>query len=271
MNIFETISARRSVRTYDGRALTEEERAEINEAIAGATSPFGGNSTIMLADFDLKGPQRPGTYGVISGARSYLLLATGTQARDMMAGAYRMEQVVLRATALGLGTCWIGGTMRRTEFATRIDARGEELRIISPVGHPANRRRLIERITSALAHSRSRKPFDELFHYEEPGHPLPADSVWRRVLEMVRLAPSSVNSQPWRAVVTDKGVDFYSARSGGLAAFDMGIALCHFMLAAEAEGISGKLTLESETGSESAVAAVWKWQHVAGFTVQSFL
>ena len=62
-------------------------------------------------------------------------------------------------------------------------------------------------------------------------------------LEMVRLAPSSTNKQPWR-IVKDKGVfHFFLQRSAGyyakmtsavdLQRIDMGIAMCHFELVAK--------------------------------------
>ena len=58
---------------------------------------------------------------------------------------------------------------------------------------------------------------------------------------MVRLAPSAVNKQPWRAVAYDNAVHFYLKRSKGfnhnekldMQMIDMGIALCHFDLTAK--------------------------------------
>ena len=63
---------------------------------------------------------------------------------------------------------------------------------------------------------------------------------------MVRLAPSAVNKQPWRIVVTENAVHFYLKRSKGFSAgssldmqkIDMGIALCHFALAAKESGLN---------------------------------
>lgn len=62
---------------------------------------------------------------------------------------------------------------------------------------------------------------------------------------MVRLAPSAVNKQPWRIVVTDHTVNFYLRRSKGfgkegkldMQMIDMGIALCHFALTAKECGL----------------------------------
>ena len=65
-------------------------------------------------------------------------------------------------------------------------------------------------------------------------------------LEMVRLAPSAVNKQPWRVVLDKNGAHFYRKRSKGFVSeavgdmqkIDMGIALCHFALAAKENAIN---------------------------------
>ena len=70
-------------------------------------------------------------------------------------------------------------------------------------------------------------------------------------LEAVRLAPSAVNKQPWRAVVCGEKVHFYEKRSRGyvsdngwdLQKIDMGIALCHFELAAKECGVDAAFEL----------------------------
>ena len=61
------------------------------------------------------------------------------------------------------------------------------------------------------------------------------------LIEMVRWAPSAVNKQPWRIVVSDRGFHFYekrdkgyfSEKTGDLQKIDVGIALCHFMMGLE--------------------------------------
>ena len=74
------------------------------------------------------------------------------------------------------------------------------------------------------------------------------------MLEVVRWAPSASNKQPWRVVRGRKRWHFYLARTKGygkglltslvkladLQRVDMGIAMCHFELAAREAGIEGR-------------------------------
>ncbi|MCR4712651.1 MAG: nitroreductase family protein, partial [Clostridia bacterium] len=71
------------------------------------------------------------------------------------------------------------------------------------------------------------------------------------VLQAVRWAPSAVNKQPWRVVVCGDKAHFYEKRSKGYVAengwdlqkIDLGIALCHFELAAKESGMDAVLKI----------------------------
>ena len=69
-----------------------------------------------------------------------------------------------------------------------------------------------------------------------------------QALESVRIGPSASNRQPWRIIREGASCHFFLARTPGydkmtgeirLQEVDMGIALCHFELAAEELGIAG--------------------------------
>ena len=94
----------------------------------------------------------------------------------------------------------------------------------------------------------SRNPFETLFFDSTFDTPLTEKAAGRLagVLETVRLAPSAVNKQPWRVVLDKTGVHFYLKRTkgyiseaaGDLQKIDLGIALCHFALAAKENDIN---------------------------------
>jgi len=72
------------------------------------------------------------------------------------------------------------------------------------------------------------------------------------LIEMVRWAPSAVNKQPWRIVCTEDGrYHFYEKKdkgyagdaTGDLQKIDVGIALCHFVLGLEEQGIKSEVVI----------------------------
>ncbi|GAH64532.1 unnamed protein product, partial [marine sediment metagenome] len=195
---------------------------------------------------------RAGTYGVIRGARSFLAGAVRRSETSMPDFAYLFEKIILRATDLELGTCWLGGPFNRSEFAGRMGlAEDEILPAASPVGYSPARRSNLDRIIHKFAGAKNRKDWQDLFFDNDFAHPLGRKEAgdFSACLEMVRLAPSASNRQPWRIIKErNKNVfHFFLLRTRGyrmltridLQRLDMGIAMCHFELTAETLNIAG--------------------------------
>ena len=256
----EIVRARYSCRTYQERPIDAGTRQAL-AAIAASLppGPFGTSPRFQLVaataeDRDaLKGL---GTYGFIKGATGFLVGATGDPARGTEDYGYLMELLVLHATDLGLGTCWLGGSFTKSSFAAKIDARpGELVPAVAAVGHIAGRPRAFDPLIRRFAQSDKRLPWQRLFFREAFDRPLShADAgAYALPLEMVRLGPSASNKQPWRIIRDGDSWHFYLARTRGYGAgrltkgfltadmqrLDMGIAMCHFALAARALGLQG--------------------------------
>jgi nitroreductase len=231
--------------------LKERLRAFFRENTRG---PFGNALRFEL--IDLTEAERAelkslGTYGVIKGAGLFIAGAVARGVRAMEDFGYGMEKNILFAATLGLGTCWLGGTLNRAGFARKIGLSSEEfMPAISPVGYPAEKRSLTDRAFRYMAKSDKRKPWEELFFDEKPGNPLVKDKTgaFEQALESVRIGPSASNRQPWRIVREGASCHFFLQRTPGydkmlgevrLQEVDMGIALCHFELAATELGIGG--------------------------------
>lgn len=121
---------------------------------------------------------------------------------------------------------------------------------MSPIGYPAQKMSLKEGLMRKGVKADSRDPFASLFYdgtFDVPLTPEKAGSL-AGPLEMVRWAPSAVNKQPWRAVAGENAVHFYlkhnkgfvSDAVGDMQKVDMGIALCHFALAAKEGGLDAR-------------------------------
>lgn len=247
------VELRHSVRTFDAeRRLTSITLECIEGLIADAFTPFGGNYSLRLSDFSNIDKPLPSTYGSIKGTSVYIVAASASDLPSLISLGFAGEQVVLRAALHDLGTCWVGGTFKASDFRSVAELpEAETLRLVMPVGYAADRRRLREKITSVMFRSTSRKPFDRLFYAEDFSTPVPPDSPFRRPLEMMRLAPSSLNSQPWRALVRSGEVVFYYKGKGWMPVIDMGIALCHFYFGLPERLSTGAWHILSQTHDSS--------------------
>lgn len=237
--IIDIIKERRSVRSFNGEMLSPELEMELTKAVSDSSDPFGGKVDIRLKAFDLRAGYKPSTYGMIKGATNFFLLGIGSDEASALSAGFRFEEVVLRATQLGLGTCWIAATFKGSDFDKgEVWQDGEELKIICPVGVAA-KPRMLEKIGRKVMGSNNRIPFEQLFFTDDFKQPLAPDSHFGEPLEMLRLAPSSTNSQPWRALVDGSTVHFYYKPKSLASVLDCGIGMCHFYLTEKYLGRKG--------------------------------
>lgn len=244
MGMMETIAARRSVRSFDGRALAPEARARLQALLDSARNPYG----LPVRFFLLDGREKGLSSLVISGTELWLAGKLRQAPHAEEAFGFAMQEILLRAEeALGIGAVWLAGTLSRNAFEAAVDLQaGEVLPCVSPIGYPAERMSLRETVMRKGTGAAARLPFGTLFFEGSFDRPLSPEAAGDAVplLEAVRRAPSAVNRQPWRVVRDGNAFHFYERRSRGcvdktgwdLQKIDLGIALCHFALAAEALG-----------------------------------
>lgn len=247
MNMIKEIKARRSVRTFDGQIIDEDIKEKLLSYAGNIENPFG-----ILVEFRFLDAKENGLVcPVVSGTDLYLGAKIKNIPNASIAFGYSFELFVLYAQSLGIGTVWLGGTMNRPAFEKAMElAEDEMMPCASPVGYVAKKMSMREGMMRKAIKAGERLPFEELFYDETINTPLTKEQAgcWKEPLEMVRLAPSAVNKQPWRAIVKDNVVHFYLKRSKGfekasdldMQMIDMGIALCHFALGAE----DGNLNIE---------------------------
>jgi nitroreductase len=255
------IRQRYSCRTYLERPIEHELQLRIAEyAAALGPGPFGGQARFQLiaAEEDDRNELRQlGTYGFIQGASGFLAGATLDGEEKLEDFGWQMERLVLLATDLGLGTCWLGGTFTKSSFARKVSARPDELiPAVVSIGYIARKPRRIDRFIRRGAKGDRRFSWERLFFTNRFGAALSRQAAgeYALPLEMVRLAPSASNRQPWRVVCQAGQWHFYLRRTPGyregllnrlftqadLQRIDMGIAMCHFELTAWELGLAGE-------------------------------
>lgn len=251
MKTSELIRTRRSVRTFSGEPLREADAQRILAFAETAENPYGLPITWSLLDTKKTGLSSP----VIVGEDTFIAGKLRCAPHAEEAFGYSFERVVLFAASLGVGTTWIAGTMDRAAFEkTAALGPDEVMPCVSPLGYPAKKMSLRESMMRKGVKADSRLPFAEVFFDGSFDRPLSPDAVGRlrEPLEAVRLAPSAVNKQPWRAVLQGELVHFYEKRgrvrvdaAWDIQKIDMGIALCHFALVAEECGLPAAFCLEA--------------------------
>ncbi len=258
MPLKKVIEIRRSNRGYSSKEVSKDTIAVVEKVLNETKSPFGESIRYKVISViqDSQTPLKLGTYGIIKGAKHYMLSATELGPMKMESLGYQMEAAVLQATAMGIGTCWLGGTFNKGQFASAIGLKEKEmLPIVIPFGYPAEKDGLFGGLIRKVAGSNQRKPWEELFFEgklnlkEGLGKPLTKQSAgaYQEVLDMVQMGPSASNKQPWRIVKDGKQWHLVLSQTKGYASslgydiqrVDMGIAACHFEFAAQELGLEG--------------------------------
>lgn len=256
-----TINARRSVRRFADTALSADhiERIRLLLEQESTPGPFGSTPRFAVASAQEMSELGPlWTYGIIRDAPSFVVGATVPAEGAMEDFGYRMEGIILEATALGLGTCWLGGTFSRRAAARLLPlASDENIPAVTPIGYPSERKSMMDGAVRFVARSSTRLPFEQLFFDGSFDTPLLPDSNlrWHTVLECVRRGPSASNKQPWRIVIERRRDGdrlhlyfaedrIYNAALGPIRIqnIDLGIAMRHVTEAAGALEIAGAWT-----------------------------
>jgi len=269
--ISDIIKARTSWRTYSGEILKDDVRDAMIKIMKknGFNSPFSelaGKARfelLSLPEFDPSEKQKLGTYGTIEGAQDFIVGAVESSKYDREHFGYIMESIILAATDLGLGTCWLGGTFNKSLFSAKIKKRENEIvPAITPIGYPADRTSR-ENMIRSYARADKRFPWNKLFFEADFSSPLSQEKAkkYLPLIEDVHLAPSAGNFQPWRIVKEGNENIFhfyivYTQDKIGLVyntfrRIDIGIAVSHFNLSAKELGISGKWSFQQPNISTS--------------------
>lgn len=276
----ELVSERYSCRLFDGKPIAAEALRELR-AFMDAMPAGDGPRFVVLASTpgDSASLKGLGTYGFIKGASAFIV---GVGKRGASGQAVlidfgkAMELVVLKATELGLGTCWLGGTFTRSGFAARAHLDKSAGEFIPAVIAMGNISTSVDTRSSGLrvrVGGATRKPSDALF-FDADGRPLSPEAVgvWAPALEAVRWAPSASNKQPWRLYREGDTWHLRLARtpgySGGLLRNllrvadlqmnDMGIAMAHLEGVAHELGLPGKWTVRTPApGGPGEYIATW--------------
>lgn len=291
------ILERKSVRTYKVPEIPDKDKSAIKDFISrDMQTPFNSEirfEIIETAELDREQLRSLGTYGMINGSKHFI---AGTVKKDESADGkmsitaekfidygFALEKIILYLTDAGFGTCWLGGTFNKAGFAKKINiADNEIIPAVTPFGYEGTKRALVDRMIRGVAGSNHRKKWPELFFNGDFATPLSAEEagIYTNPLEMVRIAPSASNKQPWR-ILRDKNTkdlhlllqrtkNYPKIPFGvDMQMIDMGIAMCHFEMTCrelaveghwrklEAEGVLAAAGMNT-SGHDISYISTWK-------------
>lgn len=250
-SIEEAVKKRYSVRNYQEQEIEFDKRKAIESFIDSLDNPLGNKVKFHYLDNkDIKNEEKLGTYGVIKGANQYIGTTIKLEPMALEALGYEFEAVVLYLAHLGLGTCWLGGTFNREGFADAMKIKeGEVFPIITPYGYATTNMHEKEIEMRKMIQADHRKEWNQLFYKNDFQSLLTKEEADDLTfpLEMVRLAPSASNKQPWRILHKDGVCHFYEDKEPGYSGMfpydiqrvDIGIAAAHFDFSVKEKGIKG--------------------------------
>ncbi len=230
---------RKSTRTFSGKKLSDEQIWQIKSFLGSVDNRKGIFDFVRFELIENKNDTVFGVYGDITGAPYYVAAVAKKTKNALLDAGYAFERLILFAESMGLGTCWLAATsFDRNEAELRVELQeGEIIAAISPIGEKADKPTDAELLERLKLKSDSRLEFDTLFVDAQTGGKI-ADKTTREILQMVRIAPSALNNQPWRVVMDDGVANFYVIRKFFLhlkydfQMLDLGAAVYHYCVAA---------------------------------------
>lgn len=261
-HLYQAILARRSVRRYDRTPLKEAKLAQVQEIVSGVKPLVPDNRFEVLmhnvsAVEDLVATL--GGYGRIVSPPHYLvpyLIGTAHPLEDL---GYRTEQIAVRLTRLGVGSCFIGSLSReaavRGRFSLPKEARVGAF-LVFGLPSRALGNRAVDAMMRAAVGAANKLSTERLFFrdtFETPTKPPPELAP---LIEAARHAPSAVNAQPWRFLwhgehlhlfVKGHNPKYGRGATAYYRLFDGGICMANASLALDALGMKGLWTMYEGT------------------------
>jgi len=272
MDIINSIQQRRSCRTYTDESLRPSDHQELQQFIDNNKTGINGESIdfTIIEKNETEVPMKI-PYGLITGNKTYILGKTRTTPIARTNYGYVLEKIVLKATEMKLGTCWVGLFDR--EYFNDIQVESNlDIPSILVIGYAKEKIPLKEKLIRKAVNADKRKPWETLFFNYETEESLDSESVqpYIEALQMMRLAPSSGNTQPWRVFFSSTTNEFHlykrptnkSYEAKGMHDIDMGIAMSHFELVSAKNGLKGSWliypTEQIKVIAESHYIITWK-------------
>ncbi|MBU0479926.1 MAG: nitroreductase family protein [Proteobacteria bacterium] len=252
LDLFDVMRARHSCRSFQtGRISDEDREALCASAKAHLAEPKFGDGPIRLEY--IAGPVT--VWPPVNAREFFIAIAPKEYDRRAVMDVGRtLQHVVMDATRMGIGTCWIGQGADHASIikllGDRFDPAQDNIICVCAIGYASRYIPAFIRFFNAKFSNR-RYPFNALF-FTDPACTKPLDTTTApfdrlgRTYEICQWAPSAYNGQTTRcAAVTDNATvirfDFFAATmSRYYAAVAVGIWTANWEMGCQAQRITGR-------------------------------
>jgi len=247
LDLYDAILARRSVRRYEERPVSQAVFDAIRECesdIEPLEPGLGFRYSIAHATVDTDITSLLGAYGRIISAPHVLVPTIEDDRHALVDFGFRVEQLVIQLTRLGLGSCWVGALPREAKAAERFEIpTGWRIPALIAFGYPATG---IGGAVNSLIHIGvgAQRPLDfgKFVSSGTYGQPAALSGLQTNLLDALRRAPSAGNARPWRVILranrmfycVDTAVGFYRTYKVDYPLVDAGIGMANVALAFKA-------------------------------------
>ncbi|MBG0763534.1 MAG: nitroreductase family protein, partial [Tissierellales bacterium] len=225
MNYKKLIEERKSTRDYKKTTVPKEIIDEILQFSEETDKLIPGIETELLALDKSKVYEQlkdtAGYQGIMLEAPHYLIMLSEVRGYYIENAGYLGEKISLKALDLGTNTCWI--TFPESEKVKKRLFLNTDMEIVAimALGYDANKSRVVNQDNVGDNYSKSqlkivknnvstRYSIEDLVYIKEWGHNAHYDELENRglldALNYARLAPSTMNRQPWRFILDEEKV-----------------------------------------------------------------
>ena len=234
---YSTIFKRKSIRNFNLTPLDDVTLKEISEYLNSLKPMYDGIKT----EFKIISPDGV-KRRMMKEAPHYIAVFSEVKEGYLTNIGYMLQQADLFLSTNGLGSCWQGIPAPTSEL---LNSSNLEFVIFIAFGKPKDPGSLHRTSISEF----KRKPLREITDIAGEDE----------LLEVVRIAPSATNSQPWFFTGSSDIIHAYSVKPGFIKRFmvkkyipiDMGIAICHLKIAAEHFGKKAEIVFDKKAKMNS--------------------
>jgi hypothetical protein len=256
MNLYQAIEDRISIRKYEDKLFDAETMKRVKECFSGLIPLYDGIK-VRLELIEAAACGLGFFYGLAKITAPYCVVAISEVTSGYKENiGFLEEQLVLKLTDLGIGTCWLG-TFNNAKIREMLKL--EDAEIITNViatGYPFEQRSFKNGAFRNLVGRKRKKDFELAYDGqwgEDIREYLDKNPSIRKVLNMSALAPSGGNKQPVYVVFNENTAAFFVKNKkdnqviNDWAEMDAGIFVSHFYLCLKYENYEAMLYKEVST------------------------